>query len=908
MPSSSQRFSKCFLLVIASLAAASSLQAYPVNITINATLSELPGPPQDPLNLGAQNPPLSVLLTTVIDSSLPQASYPATVTVTIPGVFSNPVPETGSLSIASNGQISATFSAAAGSFTAVIALPLTFPSPVPLAFGTASFSSPASSVTYNLFGQTGKVGLNGTVSALGLTASPSSISSTYTTGGPAPAAVPISISSNDPSNPSQSFTVAVANASASFLTLSAASGTTPGTVNAIFSTAVGPGTYTAVVQVSSGTGAPLDIPVTYTVSSPGGGGTIQVSPSALSFQFFTPASTSQSQSLSITSSSGTTFTAAVASGTFLTLSSTSGAIPGTVNVTASAAGLASGTYSGSIVLSSPGLSSVTIPVTLNNGGSSGGPSTLSILPTLLRFNYVVGQPVPPPQSLTITNPTPVSFNVSNVQFYLPVTPSSGSTPGSVSVSLNPSGLMPGSYTDTLAISSSGGGVINVPVIVNVSAVTPPPTVSSVTPAAIAFVYQIGGAVPPSQTVIATPSTGNTLTVSAVGGEWLSPSQSTDGTTTTLAVNPANLQPGVYGGALQVANSAAGSSLSYIPITLTVTSGPGIGVSPIALTFNSTSGSVPAAQTIAVATSAGNSLAAVSNSPWLTVTASAATPGEFTVAATPGSLAAGMYSGLVTVTESGTTPQVVSLPVTLNVDAAAAPMLNAVTNGISFQSQIGSPGLIIALWGTGLGPETAAGPSVTTANSLATVVAGTQVFADGIPCPILFSSAKQVNAVLPFALVGQASAKIQLFYQGVASAVVTLPIQPASPAILTATSNGQGGGAILNQDLTVNSAANPAPAGTTIAIYGGGGGQTTPLGADGLLIPVASPIPAPVLPATVMIAGQPAQVLYYGDAPGLVDGVLQINATIPAGTASGPQPVAFTVGQVSSQANVVVYVK
>ena len=195
-----------------------------------------------------------------------------------------------------------------------------------------------------------------------------------------------------------------------------------------------------------------------------------------------------------------------------------------------------------------------------------------------------------------------------------------------------------------------------------------------------------------------------------------------------------------------------------------------------------------------------------------------------------------------------------------------------------------------------------------ASTLSTNVGGTQVLVDGIPSPVLFSSATQVNAILPYSLTGQTSATVQLVYQGVPSTVLTMPIQPATPGIFASNASGQGGGAILNQDLSVNSPTNPAAAGTIVAIYGGGGGQTNPLGADGLLIPLTTPFPTPVLPATVTIGGQTAQVLYYGDAPGLVDGVLQINAMIPAGTASGPQPVQFTVGTAASQSNVVVYVQ
>ena len=55
------------------------------------------------------------------------------------------------------------------------------------------------------------------------------------------------------------------------------------------------------------------------------------------------------------------------------------------------------------------------------------------------------------------------------------------------------------------------------------------------------------------------------------------------------------------------------------------------------------------------------------------------------------------------------------------------------------------------------------------------------------------------------------------------------------------------------------------------------------------MPVARPI-------TVTIGGQPASVSYAGEAPALVCGVLQVNATVPASiVGSGPQAVVLTVG-------------
>ena len=88
----------------------------------------------------------------------------------------------------------------------------------------------------------------------------------------------------------------------------------------------------------------------------------------------------------------------------------------------------------------------------------------------------------------------------------------------------------------------------------------------------------------------------------------------------------------------------------------------------------------------------------------------------------------------------------------------------------------------------------------------------------------------------------------------------------------------GPAAALNQDGSVNSSANPAAAGSIIAMFATGAGLWNPPLADGTLI--SDITPRPVLPVTVSFAGVPGEVLYAGPAPGLITGGLQINVRLP----------------------------
>jgi uncharacterized protein (TIGR03437 family) len=118
---------------------------------------------------------------------------------------------------------------------------------------------------------------------------------------------------------------------------------------------------------------------------------------------------------------------------------------------------------------------------------------------------------------------------------------------------------------------------------------------------------------------------------------------------------------------------------------------------------------------------------------------------------------------------------------------------------------------------------------------------------------------------------------------------------------------RGAGAILNQDYSLNSPAHPAAPGSVVMIYSTREGQTDAPGVDGQI--AGTTLPQPRLPVSVTIGGVTAEVLYAGAAPGLVAGVLQVNARVPEGTPAGAAvPVALIIGTASSQAGVTLAVQ
>ncbi len=139
--------------------------------------------------------------------------------------------------------------------------------------------------------------------------------------------------------------------------------------------------------------------------------------------------------------------------------------------------------------------------------------------------------------------------------------------------------------------------------------------------------------------------------------------------------------------------------------------------------------------------------------------------------------------------------------------------------------------------------------------------------------------------------------------------MTLNVADAVPAIFTANTSGGGQGAILNQDFSLNGQGNGASPGDLVYIYGGGAGQTTPPGRTGGVTGAGAPVANLNLPVTVFIDGvQATNVPYAGPAPGLIEGVFQVNVQIPPNARSGALPVVIQVGDKVTQPGVTVYVK
>ncbi len=236
-----------------------------------------------------------------------------------------------------------------------------------------------------------------------------------------------------------------------------------------------------------------------------------------------------------------------------------------------------------------------------------------------------------------------------------------------------------------------------------------------------------------------------------------------------------------------------------------------------------------------------------------------------------------------------------------------PVISAVANAASYDAHAVAPGEIILIYGSNLGPATLVPAAVTPdGNYLVTSLANVSVLVNGVSAPLVYSLSGQTAAIVPYEAALFPAASIEVEVNGVRSDPFLIPVTSVVPALFTHDGSGTNEGAILNQDLTVNSSANPAQAGSIVVLYATGEGVTTPPGVDGRIS--SGVLPTPQGTCAVSIGNQPATVLYCGATPYATSGLLQINAQMSSSVPAGNAPVTFSIGGVFSPSGVTVAVQ
>jgi uncharacterized protein (TIGR03437 family) len=721
-----------------------------------------------------------------------------------------------------------------------------------------------------------------------------------------------------------------------WLSLSPTSGTAPSTVSVslLNPNLLAAGTYTATVVVTPYIGATAtNVTVTLLVT---GSPVLIANPGLLYFPYTSGGATPYSP-VYLTASDGSSDNLPVTVAT--TTSWLSVGTPNqstTPNVFTAQVGnpssLANGLYTGTVTVTATGAanSPVSIPVVLTVTGSSAAGGSLTLTPSSMTFNAVQGGAAPAAQTLSVSASTTTNYSaqVTSGTNWLSISATSGTTNSSFTVSVNQSGLTATTYYGIITLAANNvTQQVQVTLVVSSTGTSGNVTVS---PTSLSFgTYTIGGSTPAAQTLqvsSASGSAGISFTISS-NASWLSTgvANGTSATTSTTfnvsVVNPAvsNLAPGPYTATITI--TPTGGTVVSVTVSLTVQAAPTVTATPTTLTFTyQVGGANPSTQTVNVSgggQSLGFTAQATTGSNWLSVSPTSGTTATtgttpVTVTVNPANLSANTYTGTIVVSATGAATGSTTINVTLTV-SAPLPTITGVVNAASSAGGKVSPGEIVSIYGTNLGPATSANGFVDpSTGKLTTTVGGVQVFFNGIPAPIFYVSSTQVNTVVPYEMAPISNPQVWIKYVGQTSNAFQLTSAATAPGLFTQNSSGSGPGAILNQDYSLNGPNNPAAAGSIVQVFMTGEGQTSPQGVTGAITTVSLPppqvTPGPLLAVGVLINGLPALPVYAGEAPYFVAGLMQLNVQIPSNAQSGILPITVSVGSNMSQSGVTVSVR
>lgn len=555
-----------------------------------------------------------------------------------------------------------------------------------------------------------------------------------------------------------------------------------------------------------------------------------------------------------------------------------------------------GTYDGTLTLSLQGLPNPQRVVNVHYVIDP--PAVIQVSPTLVTMHVIRNQPV----AMAVLQVTSASPNVGFGIFvgmcptWLKATQVGTTTPGQIQITADSTVAETGYYSVLMSVTGESGPGTLVTIQVDVSTGAP----LDVTPSQISYTfYRNGPYALQYQTLAITAATATPISLSLDQTWVMAIASGVTPTTVTLVFNPANLPEGIHNANLTISGNNA---TVVVPIEWKLYDTPTLvfsGPSSFAFQYQIGDAPPPTQQlqiTSPTITAAGFAANASNYPSFLTVSPPyGGTPATLNVGVNPTGLAPGTYKVNLMVSSNeylmvqSTTTFPVTLTVTANPNAPAA-TIAAVADAANYLPGV-SPGEIVSIWGSGLGPATLVTGAPDSTGKFPFSLAGTTVYFDGIAAPIVYASDKVTAVVAPFEIAGQAQTEVTVETGGKPSAPFTMAVNGANPGIFTTDASGSGAAAVLTYPQRI------------FVLYATGLGVTTPVLVDGSL----NELPLAKLNANVrvLVGGQDGVVQYAGPAPGLIAGAVQINIQVPDSVPSGPATVLVVADGNPSQPGVTI---
>jgi uncharacterized protein (TIGR03437 family) len=261
-----------------------------------------------------------------------------------------------------------------------------------------------------------------------------------------------------------------------------------------------------------------------------------------------------------------------------------------------------------------------------------------------------------------------------------------------------------------------------------------------------------------------------------------------------------------------------------------------------------------------------------------------------------------------------------LPFAVGVTLAQTPVITpgGTVNGATSEAgklalQPVAAGGLVSIFGNAL----AAGLALASTVPLSTSLNGTSVTFNGILAPLDFVAPGQINAQVPFELLGTTGAvNVVVTNNNVSSIADPVILNPTAPGVFSSTTPSGVVYAIAfygvgsdprfqtfawpaNADPRVTTSSSAKP-GDILTVYATGLGAVTPSEISGQNS--ADQLRNTVANTTVLIGNANAQVFFSGLAP-LFPGVYQLNIAVPQVAPGDQVPIQIQIGGVTSPANV-----
>lgn len=343
------------------------------------------------------------------------------------------------------------------------------------------------------------------------------------------------------------------------------------------------------------------------------------------------------------------------------------------------------TISAAVDIKTGGTEIIVATITVTRSGLSASPSTVSAALTTGT--------APVTRSIAISSlGGPLAWTASSNSAWLAVSPTTGTTPATLTATLSPGSLAAGTYTGSITVAAPGVSALTIPVsmVLTAPVVTSFAVNLSLQPDRSTPVPLDGSSVTGSIYVFVTPTTAATAVRFHLDDPTASgtPLRTETGAPFDLAGTAANgtanpfstssLSPGTHTVTASIDRTAAaggGTVLVTAQFTVQAQQVGAFVLSPTTLSLSGSQGGGPSSTSLSVGRDLGpGPFAITSNVAWLVASpSSGTTPSTVTITATPGTLTQGSYSGVLTVTGAGTATATVPVTYVLGAGSSCAPI-------------------------------------------------------------------------------------------------------------------------------------------------------------------------------------------------------------------------------------------